>query len=120
MRKKKLSVIVPVYNGEKYINRNLEIMKKSIEKQFPKNEIIVVIDGARDRSLQEARKVKGVKIVGYSKNMGKGFALKYGFRHCTGDYVTFLDSDMDFHPKLLKNFFPYMATADLVIGSKLG
>jgi glycosyltransferase involved in cell wall biosynthesis len=44
--------------------------------------------------------------------------LKHGFRYCTGDYVTFIDSDMDLHPNLLKNFIPYMATADLVIGSK--
>ena len=115
---KKLSVIVPVYNGEKFIAKNLEIMQKSFSKYFSDLEIIAVIDGKLDRSMEEAKKIKGIMVVGYKKNQGKGHALKYGFKYCTGDYITFMDSDMDIHPKQLKNFIPYLATADLVIGSK--
>jgi glycosyltransferase involved in cell wall biosynthesis len=115
---KKVSIIVPVYRGESFIKKNLEVMKNSISEVFPRNEIIAVIDGHKDKSFTEARKVKDVKVVGYFKNMGKGNALKYGFSHCTGDYVIFLDSDLDLPPKQLKNFLPYLATADIVIGSK--
>lgn len=118
MKSKKLSVIVPVYRGEKFIGKNLEEMKKSISKFFKNYEIICVIDGMKDGSFKEAKKVKGVKVYGYEKNMGKGYALKYGVSHSAGDYVTFIDADMDLHPKQLKNFIPYMATADMVIGSK--
>lgn len=118
MHDKKLSIIVPVYKGESFIAKNLETIKDDVSMHFPNFEIIAVIDGDVDKSLQEARKVKGIKIVSYKKNMGKGFALKHGFRYCTGDFVTFIDSDMDLDPGQLKNFIPYMATADLIIGSK--
>jgi glycosyltransferase involved in cell wall biosynthesis len=115
---KKLSVIVPVYRAEKFIAENLEHMKKSVSKYFPDNEIIAVIDGNGDRSEEEANKVKGIKVISFKENRGKGAALKYGFENSTGDYITFMDCDMDIHPDQLKNFIPYLATADLVIGSK--
>lgn len=115
---KKLSVIIPVYKAEAFIKDNLEQIKKSVTEYFPNNEVIAVIDGNGDNSMLEATRAKGVKVIGYDENKGKGYALKYGFEHSTGDYVTFIDCDMDIHPKQLKNFLPYMATADLVIGSK--
>lgn len=118
MVNKKISVIVPVYKAEKFIAKNLEEMKKSISNCFPNYEIIAVIDGNLDNSLAEAKKVKGIKVIGYEKNRGKGAALKLGFEHSTGDYITFIDCDMDLDPQQLKNFIPYLATADLVIGSK--
>ena len=115
---KKLSVIVPVYKAEKFIVKNLEKMKESISKYFPNYEIIAVIDGNGDNSMKEAKKVKGIKVIGFKENKGKGAALKYGFENSTGDYITFMDCDMDIHPEQIKNFIPYMTTADLVIGSK--
>ncbi len=115
---KKLSVIIPVYNAEKFIAKNLEKIKQSISRYFPNYEIIAVIDGNGDKSMKEAKKVKGIKVIGFVENKGKGAALKYGFENSTGDYITFLDCDMDINPEQLKNFIPYMATADLVIGSK--
>jgi glycosyltransferase involved in cell wall biosynthesis len=118
MRNKKISIIVPIYKAENFIAKNLEHMKESISGYFPNYEIIAVIDGNLDNSLHEARKVKDVEVIGYENNQGKGAALKYGFEHSTGDYVTFVDCDMDIHPKQLKNFIPYLATADLIVGSK--
>jgi glycosyltransferase involved in cell wall biosynthesis len=115
---KKLSVIVPVYKAESFIKCNLEEIKKSISQYFPNNEVIAVIDGNGDNSLSEAKKAKGVKIVSYEVNQGKGHALKIGFEASTGDYITFIDCDMDIHPQQFKNFLPYLATADIVIGSK--
>jgi glycosyltransferase involved in cell wall biosynthesis len=118
IKSKKLSVIIPIYKAESFIRKNLEIVKKTIEKYFDNFEIIAVVDGYFDRSFEEAKKVDKIKVIGYEKNQGKGHALIYGFLHSTGDYVTFLDCDMDIHPDQLKNFIPYLATADLVIGSK--
>lgn len=118
MRDKKLSVIVPVYRGEKFIAQNLQIMKSSISRHFPNYEMIVVIDGYVDKSKEEAERVEGVRVLGLEKNQGKGNALKLGFENSSGEYVTFIDADMDFPPEQLANFIPYLATADLVIGSK--
>lgn len=118
MKTKKLSVIVPVYKGEKFIQKNLIEMKKRIANTFPIFEIIVVVDGALDKSFEEASKVSEIKVFEYNKNQGKGYALKFGFEKSTGDFITFVDCDMDLDPEQLKNFVPYLATADLIIGSK--
>jgi len=118
MKNQKLSLIVPVYQSEEFIRKNLEQMKESLSRFIPDFEIITVIDGMEDQSYNEANKVKGIKVVSYDKNMGKGYALKYGFKSVTGDIVTFVDADMDLNPAQLINFFPYLATADMIIGSK--
>jgi glycosyltransferase involved in cell wall biosynthesis len=117
-RKHKLSVIVPIFKGEKFIRKNLTEMRDSFSKMFDDFEIIAVVDGILDKSFEEAKKVQGIRVEGYEKNKGKGRALKFGYRFVTGDVVTFIDSDMDLHPKLLKNFLPYLTTADMIIGSK--
>jgi glycosyltransferase involved in cell wall biosynthesis len=118
LNNKKLSIIVPVYKAEKFIKKNLLEMQNDIKKTFPNFEIIAVIDGFVDESFKEAKKVPNVKVIGYKKNQGKGFALKKGFSECTGDFVTFVDCDKDINPEQLNNFLPYLSTADIVIGSK--
>lgn len=117
MANKKLSVIVPVYNAERFIAGNLEKMKEEVSKCFNNYEIIAVIDGDNG-SFKEAKKVKGIKVINLEKNHGKGAALKEGFKHSSGDYITFADCDRDIPIGQLKNFIPYLATADLIIGSK--
>ncbi len=120
MKNKKLSVIVPIYKAEKFIFKNLLEMEKKIGKTFPNFEIIAVVDGFVDDSFKEAKKAESehIKVRGYEKNQGKGNALKYGFEHSIGEYITFVDCDMDIDPEQLSNFIPYLSNADLVIGSK--
>lgn len=120
MKNKKLSVIVPVYRAEKFIHKNLLKMEEKIAKIFPNFEIIAVIDGFVDDSFKEAKKAESehTKVMGYEKNQGKGYALKYGFEHSIGEHITFVDCDMDIDPEQLSNFVPYLSNADLVIGSK--
>jgi len=119
---RRLSVIVPVYRGGAYIRTNLIQFKKSLNRLVNEViddfEIIAVIDGYSDNSLEEAKKVKGIKIIGYPDNRGKGAALKTGFENSSGNIVTFIDGDGDFHPDQIRNFFPYLAAADMVVGSK--
>ncbi len=114
----KVSIIVPVYKAESFIRNNLEEIKNIIQRIFPVNEIIAVIDGEVDNSKEEALKVEGIKILSYKENQGKGHALYYGFKHSTGKYVAFVDCDLDLNPDQLKNFVPYLTTSDIVVGSK--
>jgi len=120
MKSKRITIIVPCYKAELFIAKNLEKMYRSVSKIFPDFEIIAVVDGFIDKTFEEAKKVErpGIKVLGYEENKGKGHALNYGFKHSTGDYVTFIDCDLDIHPEQLRNLLPYMATADLVVGSK--
>lgn len=118
MYSKKLSVIIPVYKAAGFIKNNLNEISNSFSKHFSNFEIIAVIDGNQDHSYEKASEVKDIRVVGYAKNRGKGYALKYGYQFATGDYITFLDCDMDLHPDQLLNFYPYLSSSDMVIGSK--
>lgn len=118
----KLSLIVPCYNQGAYIYRNLQEVIRTLNKFGIKHEIIVVDDGSTDNTFEEAKEAENgnLKVIGYTGNRGKGFAIKYGFNHATGDFITFADADLDIHPNQLMTLIKYMEenNADIVIGSK--
>ncbi len=90
---KKISVIIPVYNVEKYLKRCLN----SIASQTYRNlEIILVNDGSTDGSLElcrEFQKEHPDTIVIDQKNGGLSAARNAGLKASSGDYIAFLDSD---------------------------
>ncbi|MFQ5466260.1 MAG: glycosyltransferase family 2 protein [Thermodesulfobacteriota bacterium] len=122
--KGKISVIMPAYNESAHIYGNIIETWRVFRRTRCGFEIIVVDDGSGDATYAEAvraaRELVGVHVVHYTSNNGKGSALKEGFRHATGDYVVFLDSDLDLHPAQLHGLFKVMRNlrADVVIGSK--
>lgn len=117
----KLSVVMPAYNNADIVI-NLKEAIKALERVTKDFELILVDDGSKNKLFFEAKKINynRVKVVGYSKNQGKGHAIKYGSRFATGDYVTFLDSGRDINPEQIKSFIEIMERekADIVIGSK--
>ena len=91
---KKVSIIVPVYNVEKYIDKCLDSL---VNQTLEDIEIIVVNDGTKDKSQviidDYARKYPG-KVYSYiKKNGGLSSARNYGLQKATGEYVGFVDSD---------------------------
>lgn len=100
-----ISIIVPVFNVEKY----LENCMKSIIKQTYKNiEIILVDDGSTDNSGKIcdmlAKKDKRIKV--YHKiNGGLADARNFGIGKATGEYVTFIDSDDDITEEYIEYLF---------------
>lgn len=89
----KVSVIVPVYNVELYLNRCIESI---VTQTYTNLEIILVDDGSTDNSGklcdEWARKDNRIKVV-HKKNAGLGFARNTGLDHANGDYVVYIDSD---------------------------
>jgi len=125
MIKEKISVLVPAYNEEEAIVSTVDETIKVLEKLNVDFELIVIDDGSVDNTysyVKESLKKfnNKVTIKRYDSNKGKGFALKHGCNHITGDYTLFLDADMDLHPSQLKNFLNIIRNekADLVLGSK--
>lgn len=122
--KGKVSIIIPAYNEAGSIAENIEETVRVFDEFGCKYEIIVVDDGSRDDTYNQALKAAGrhgnIIVKQIKHNRGKGRALKVGFRMCSGDYVVFLDADMELHPAQIQTFFDIMRLdeADVVIGSK--
>ena len=120
----KISVIMPAYNEGPHIHENLLITRDLFRKAKCNFEIILVDDGSQDDTYDQASLVAkeddAVKVIRHLTNHGKGGALKTGFNQATGDFVVFLDSDLDLHPEQLRRLFRTMRdqAADVLIGSK--
>ena len=97
----KVTVVVPVYNAEKYLTECLE----SIQRQTYSNiEIILVDDGSKDNSpaLCDAFQKKDNRIrVIHKVNEGAGKSRNKGIEMATGDYILFVDSDDFIKPNLV-------------------
>lgn len=89
----KISIIVPVYNSEKYLNKCLNSL---IEQTLDDIEIVVVNDGSSDNSENIIKnymaKDKRIKLIN-KKNGGQASARNLGLRKANGDYIIFIDSD---------------------------
>lgn len=103
----KVSVIVPVYNVEKYLKRCLDSL---INQTLSDIDIICINDGSKDSSLQilEQYAQKDSRIVIYNQeNSGLSVARNTGLEHASGEYIGFVDSDdwvdLDFYEKLYKS-----------------
>ncbi|MCL4384853.1 MAG: glycosyltransferase family 2 protein [Cyanobacteria bacterium] len=125
MVKEKISILIPAFNEEENIipaiNETIEVFKK-LELDY---ELIIIDDGSIDNTYKKVQEslhtFNGrVKIERYELNAGKGYAIKYGFNFVSGDYILFLDADLDLHPSQITNFLKLMEEykADVVMGSK--
>ena len=94
----KFSIIIPVYNVEKYIKRCLDSVFNQSFKDF---EVIVVNDGTKDNSMDIVENYN-VKII-TQKNQGLSVARNIGVKKAKGEYIIFLDSDDYIEKDLLKN-----------------
>lgn len=123
MNIKLLSLVVPAYKQEKTITKDLERLSKVLSTLPCRYEIILVVDGFLDKTYENAKSIKNkkIRIYGYKKNKGKGFAIKYGVLKAKGDIIGFIDAGMDLDPVEIPMMINIMDwnQADIVIGSKL-
>lgn len=99
---KKISVIVPMYNAERYIGKCLESV---VRQTYPELEILVIDDGSVDKGPGICRKLAerdGRIQVLRQENQGVSNARNTGLDRACGEYVFFLDSDDAIHPRLLE------------------
>ena len=95
----KFSIIVPVYNVEKYIRKCIDSILKQTYKNF---EVIIVNDGSTDKSMDIVNEYtdKRLKIIN-QENKGLSAARNRGAGLASGDYIVFIDSDDYIEPQLL-------------------
>ena len=113
----KVSIIIPIYNNEKYLR---ECLDSVLNQTFQDFEIISINDGSTDNSLkileEYAKKDSRIKIV-TQENKGAGSARNEGLKLAKGEYLAFLDGDdfynLDFLEKMLKKSID--TNSDIVI-----
>lgn len=117
MEKDLISVIVPIYNVEKYLRQCID----SIINQTYKNlEIILVDDGSTDNSSKICKEYKNkdsrIKLF-HKKNGGVSSARNYGIEKMSGEYVLFLDGDDTINVDAVEKLIEFIGTNELVIGN---
>jgi glycosyltransferase involved in cell wall biosynthesis len=113
-----LSVVVPCYNETATIK---ELLTKVLESPWVA-EVIVVDDGSTDGTLEVARSVDHprVRLLQQPRNMGKGAALRRGFKEATADFVVVQDADLEYDPAEYGLLIEHLVAdkADVVFGSR--
>lgn len=117
---KKISVIIPVYNTEKYLKR---CFNSVIEQNYPNLELVIINDGSKDNSesIIEEYKTKYPDLISYYKKENTGVAdtRNFGVEKATGDYIMFLDSDDYIDKALFENLEDYIKNDIELIKFKL-
>ena len=108
----RISVIVPVYNGEKYIDN---FMSQYLEQKYSNLELVIVNDGSVDNTLEILRKyinkVSNIKVHS-QKNQGPSVARNKGIRLSTGEYVIFADIDDYLYPDYVSRLYELIVETD--------
>ena len=103
----KVSVIIPVYNGEKYIKPCLDsVFKQTLEEI----EVIVINDASKDNTISILNDYKNkfpnkLKIIEKEKNEGQGVARNKGIDLASGEFLTFVDSDDTIENDMLRTLY---------------
>lgn len=112
----KVSIIVPVYNSSKTIDR---CMNSLLNQTYKNIEIILVDDGSKDDSLKIIKKYKKNNknvVAVHQENQGAGIARNTGIKISSGDYVTFVDSDDELEKTAIENIVSKLKkNTDIVI-----
>jgi hypothetical protein len=108
-----LTVVMPVYNNEKYIGKAIESV---LNQTFQNFELLVVDDGSTDNSISIVNNYsfydKRIRVI-KKKNGGTGSALNLGFAEARGEYGTWVSSDDDRHPDSFSRMLNLIESNDI-------
>ncbi len=119
--KKKISLAVPVYYEQEVIHQFLKETKAVLDALPVDYEYIFVDDGSKDQTVamikEQAKANPRIKMVVLSYNHGKAFAATAAFTYATGDYILYMDPDLQDPPHEIPRFFETIEQGyDLVWG----
>jgi dolichyl-phosphate beta-glucosyltransferase len=117
-----LSVIIPAYNEEARLPPHLGAVLAYLRANYPSFELLVVDDGSRDSTAAAVTAALAgeprARVVAYTPNRGKGYAIRMGVAASRGAQVVFLDADLSTPITEIPNALERLKAADIVIGSR--
>lgn len=124
MKRKSLSLIIPVYFEEEVLMASYERMKQAMEATEYPYEIIYVNDGSTDRTLPILKEIaeqdRTVKVYSFSRNFGHQTAVTCGMDHAEGDALIIIDVDLQDPPELIPDMVKqWESGAEIVYGKRI-
>ncbi|MBD3210145.1 glycosyltransferase [Candidatus Micrarchaeota archaeon] len=116
-----VSVILPVYNEERILERNVKRLAETLEAGGIGYEIIISEDGSTDNTAAIAHSLESekIRIIHEKKRAGKGTAIRNAASAATGEVVIFMDADLSSDVKHIEELMEVMGEgADIAIGSR--
>ncbi len=118
-----LSIVIPAYNEEKKIAKDIEAVYEYFKEYKIDGELIIVDDGSKDDTYNFAnsfiKNYPSLKVLNYGRNRGKGYAVKTGILNATGDYILVADSGICVPYKCANDGLELLKQGnDIAIGSR--
>jgi len=119
-----ISIIIPGFNEEKRIQNTLHTINVYCINQFSNYEILFVDDGSTDKTQiivkRLASNIRQIKYLGYPRNKGKGYAIRFGMRHAKGKYIFFTDADLPYDPQFFSHAMEIFeqTACDIISGNR--
>jgi dolichyl-phosphate beta-glucosyltransferase len=118
----KISLIIPMYNESSIINEAIETFGGYMEKTFEDWELIFVDDGSSDGCADAVKAIENgrIKLISYTPNRGKGYAVRSGMLAASGDIAVFTDCDNAYGTDVIAEMYKMFETtdADVIVGSR--
>ena len=119
-----ISIVIPMFNESENVESILMRVEQTLVSLRGSYEIIAVNDGSTDNTLKELNSLSerngNMKVVSYSKNIGRGMALRKGFQNSTGEIIVSIDADLSYDPHYILDLIKILETEqeiDFVLGS---
>lgn len=116
-----VSIVIPLFNEADRLGATVEQLRDFVASNRAVTQIVMVDDGSTDQTPSLLRNLPSdipAQVVSYSRNAGKGYAIRQGVIEATGETVLISDADLSTPLEELGLLMPYLDSFDVVIGSR--
>lgn len=114
-----VSIIIPAYNEENGVGKQISDLQEVMERSGWDYEIIVVNDGSTDGTLQEIEK-HDVTVISFPQNRGYGASLKAGIARSKVENILITDADGTYPTEIIPDLLEKIEDYDMVVGARIG